>query len=324
MEKLHISFMTNLRNKEFFALFSLLESVLKENRTENTSLIQVTERIESHRKELLLIKDTKRRHHLTKVISNQVHSRTEYLTCLRMKIDAELLSHIPENRIAADRLKLWLRSYSKDVYTSSIESQGQLVKFMMHDKDNNIDIQEATTLLNLDDLLEAIADITESINSNYMDRLKDKNYKSVKGKEIRGAAYADLQMLIQLMEVSYRLSMNEEEKEHLAMLSQDLNGIITAFHTKLKIRNTKTKNKKEVAAAVKEFINSQLIPQKALPLGTTQELKSDPSTGSVTDTAKLNPRDEGKDTKPNTGDSTIKKETEKDDDDGKLPPINRN
>lgn len=265
MRKLQIGFMTNICNKEFYALFSLLEKCVKKHSTDNISLMQAKEKIEKHREKLLLLKNSKQRHNLTKVIQDEIKHRSEYLICLRMKIDAAHLSNIPEERTAAPRLRLWLDRYKKNLYKPTIELQGQLVKFLMDDKQNNNDVQEGITLLSLESLFKDIVSLTKSTDQKCLQRLKEKNHNAVKGKEIRQAAYEDLQMLFQTMEVVYKLSLDDTEKNQLKDLSNELKGIITAFHTQLKIRNTKNKNKKEVANAMNHLMKSQLKPIKLLP-----------------------------------------------------------
>lgn len=253
MEKVHMSFMKELRNISFFALFELLIKRVDAEKTENATLKKATERMKKHNKELTLLRETKPRHPLTQVITKKVRNRTEYLACLRLKVDANLLSHKPDERIAAERLKIWLHRYKKDLYAPSIDSQGELVKFMMDERANHVDILNATKLLQLDELLEAIMEITVDIDRIYMERLKDKNYKSVKGQEIRAAAYNDLQLLIQVIEVSYNLSADELEKVKLKRLNKEIIGYLRSFNTQLKSRRTKTKNKKELAETVNEL-----------------------------------------------------------------------
>ena len=255
MEKMHISFIKDLRNIEFLALVQLLVMVLDSNKIDNINLKEATDRIKKQKKGLLLLRNTKLRHPLTRVINQKVNTRTEYLKCLRMKVDADIFSPKPEKRIAAERLKLWLRGYKKSLYAQSIHSQGQMVGFMKHERAEKSDIQNAVTLLDLDELLKDIEDITSEIDKFFKKRVQDKNYKSVKGQEIRGAAYEDLQLLIDTMAVSYRRSVSEMEKEQLTNLSEEINDQLIKMHAKLKSRNTRNNNKKEVVEAVKVLID---------------------------------------------------------------------
>ncbi|MDD2474304.1 MAG: hypothetical protein PHI32_00110 [Dysgonamonadaceae bacterium] len=59
MEKMHISFIIDLRNIEFLALVQLLVMVLDSNNIYNINLKEATERIKKQKKELLLLRNTK-------------------------------------------------------------------------------------------------------------------------------------------------------------------------------------------------------------------------------------------------------------------------
>lgn len=257
MEKMHISFIKDLKNSEFYSLFDSLKSLLDENVSNNVSLVQAAERIKNHREKLILLRNTKLRHHLTQIINTKVHNRTEYLACLRMKIEANLLSHKLEERIAAERLKLWIRPYKKDIFKPTIIDQGQLVKFLMTDRKQNAKIQEFTALLDLDELLETIMNLTTEINQLFIKRVEDRNRKAVNGKEVREAAYKDFQLLIYAMELSYNLTNDNEEKEQITKLSLLINEFLKERHTELKSRNTKRKNKNKIDASVKELIKGE-------------------------------------------------------------------
>lgn len=260
MQKMHISFIKDLKNYEFYELFVYLGLTLDTKEIENNQLKQVVGRIKNHRDKLRLLCDTKPRHHLTEIINTKVRNRTEYLACLRMKIEVDLLSPIPEMRVAAKRLKLWMKPYRKDIHKPTITTQGQLVEFLMHDREKDADIQACTSLLNLDTLLEIIVNITTEINKHFTTRLKDINRQSVNSKELREAAYKDLQLLTSVIEVSYLMGEDEEKKERVVKLSRAIVGILKSFHTPLKSRNTKSRNKKEIDAAVEDLIDTSNKP----------------------------------------------------------------
>ena len=48
MEKIHISFIKDLKNKQFFSLFIYLRELLDENKSDNATLNQAGERVKSH------------------------------------------------------------------------------------------------------------------------------------------------------------------------------------------------------------------------------------------------------------------------------------
>ena len=92
MEKLHLGFMKDLRNYEFGELFNHIVHALENEKIKIDSLAIVSERIKSHSKELTLMNNVKLTHPLTSFIQEQVNTRTEYLACLRLTVDAKMLS----------------------------------------------------------------------------------------------------------------------------------------------------------------------------------------------------------------------------------------
>lgn len=254
MQKMHISFIRDLKNSEFFELFNYLNTELNSQKFKDKQLRQIAARMKKHRDKLLLIRDTKPRHKLTEVINQNVRNRTEYLACLRLSIEAALMSPIPEKRIAAKGLKQWVRPYTKDVFKPTISTQSSLFKFLMSDWEESSVIQAFTSLLDLNQLLEIVANITKEINNLFNKRAEEIYEQSVNSKEIREAAYKEFQLLIKIVDVLYSMSENEEEKQQVANLSRAIDGLLKSFHTPLKSRNTKSRNKKEIASAVEELI----------------------------------------------------------------------
>lgn len=262
MQKMHISFVKDLKNYEFCELFHQLSNALTSQGVEDKQLKQVVGIIQKHHHKLLLIRDTKPRHRLTEIINAKVRSRTEYLACLRLKIEANLLSPIHEERIAAKRLKLWMSPYRKDIFKPTISTQGRLIKFLIADREESADIQAFTTLLHLNQLLEIVEGATTEINTLYHKRANEINQQSVSSKKIREAAYKDFQLLINVMEVTYRMSNSDEGQAQIAELSQTIAGLLKSFHTPLKSRNTKSRNKKEINIAVEELVDVTQKPAK--------------------------------------------------------------
>ena len=263
MEKIHIRFMKDLRNIEFEELFDLIYTSVVTLKIDEPSITTAIERIELHRKELLRMNHKKLKHPLTQPIQKQVNSRTEYLACLRMMVDAKMLSHKPAERIAAKRLMLWLHPYKNSIYAPTIHKQSRMVKDLMEDRKQSKEIKQATALLDIDELLEAIVNISSRIELNYLKRLDEKSMYNVDGLAIRNAAYKDLKVLVSVLEVSYNLCVDDEQREQLVEMSILINGCLKDFRTLVRSRDTKRKNKRDVESAVQELIHdsSQVIHQ---------------------------------------------------------------
>ena len=259
MEKIHIRFMKDLRNIEFEELFDLIYTTVEAEKIDVPSLTTAIERIEPHRKELLRMNHKKLKHPLTQPIQEQVNSRTEYLACLRLTVDAKTFSHKSAERIAAKRLLLWLSPYKNTLYAPTIHRQSRMVKDLMEDRKQSAEIKQATALLDLDELLEAIVSINARIESNYLKRLDEKEMYSVNGLAIRNAAYNDLKVLVSVLELSYNLSSDDEQREQLEQLSLLINENLKDFRTLVRSRTTKRKNKRDVESAVKELIDDSSL-----------------------------------------------------------------
>lgn len=264
MENIHIRFMKNLRNIEFGELFDIISDDLVARNVEIPLVKAAIEKLKPHRKELLRMNNKKLRHPLTQLIQKQVNNCTEYLACLRLTVDAKMLSHKSEERAAAANLVLWLSPYKEEIYGPTIHTQSRMVEDLMNDRKESSEIKQATALLNLDELLEVIAQTSDEIRINHLLRLNEKDIYNVNGFALRNAAYKDLKVLLNVLVTCYNLCPDDVEREQLVELSARINDNLKDFRTLLRSRITKRKNKKDVMVAVKELIND-------LPEGKGQE-----------------------------------------------------
>ena len=328
MEKIHVSFVKDLRNREFSLLIDTVAEIVAESTSENKSLKKVTEKLQSHDKKLLQLKDTKPRHYLTRIIKEKVDNRTDYLVCLRMRIESSLLSPIAQERVAAERLLYWIDPYRKALFRPSLGVQTQAVQFLNLDKSKDATIQEHTALLNLDYILDIVVDETEQIKSLVTARGKDKALRAINGKNVRAAAYFDLRVLLDVMRTIYNLSSNKQEVEEIIWLSELINESLTRFRRELRSRNTKRSNKKEVDMAVKQLIEPQAEQKDKLAFATYNDLRLvKTKEASITHTPQqnrirtlLSPIDKHENNKI----SSSTKSDNKKGGDGKLPPISNN
>lgn len=257
-----MGFMKDLRNIEFGELFDIVCNIIAAERIEIPTLTTAWELMVPHSSKLKLMKNQKLTHPLTPVIRKQVNTRTEYLACLRMTVDAKMMSHKLEERVAASHLQYWLKSYKEDIYAPSIFKQSRMVKNLMTDWEADAGVKDATALLDLDELLDEIVKVTAEINDNYLTRLNERDAYVVNGQSIRKAAYKDLQVFVVVLEASYNICASEEQREQIVALSLNLSESLKEFHAVLKSRNTKRRNKKELSAAVKELIDTDLKDSK--------------------------------------------------------------
>ena len=126
----------------------------------------------------------------------------------------------------------------------------------MNDRKQKKEIKQATALLLLDDLLEAIVTMNDKIRHNFLIRMNEKEEYVVDGLAIRNAAYDDLKVLISVLESNYEIGTNNLQREQLVELSSSINDNLKDFRTLLRSRTTKKRSKKDADNATKELINS--------------------------------------------------------------------
>lgn len=247
MEKMYHSFVKDLKNVEFHELFILLSNYLNSKKLEGTILQKPVKKIDFHRNKLILLKHAKPGHPLTRVINKKLRIRTEYLVYFRMTINANLLSYVPENRIAASKLKIWLDHYKKNLYKSNYKSQNTLVRSMIDDTKKLGYVKEGISMLNLEELMDTIKELTDEIFNHTLERRREKISNKSKIVGLREHAYSDLKTLISALKVTYNWTSDEEERERIKDLSFGINDLLKSFRTDLRSRRTKSKNKKERA-----------------------------------------------------------------------------
>lgn len=267
MRKLHIGFMRELRNSEFASLFNHISNLMEREEIEDKLLKSVWERAKHHPEELRFLRNRPPYHLLTQAIQKLIRTRTDYLISLRLQVEGKMLSHKPKERLAAKRLNLWLRNCKKHLYVPSITTQSALIDHLMVEREKFPDIQEATTLLNFDDLIEEIAKISIQVNSNFKTRLEETAANSRKGQELRQAAYKDLKLVVKVMEMLNEMKNENRETTQCYQLSLVLGELLKNAHTILKSRTTKSKNKREIDSAVAQLIDhTKEDSKKHLPM----------------------------------------------------------
>lgn len=344
MKKLHISFMTDLFNIEFAEAYGFVINYIEHIKEDNGDLKIVSERVKSHKTKLHELRN-RGRNTLSIMNGELTRTRTDYLISLRLRVKSFMRSHLANERTAAKRIYIMLRSYDNSYYVPTIIQQTSFVKAIVNYGKEYKDFKEALTLLQLDGLMEATVDITKKIMENYLQCLNDSGESKSKSKDTRNEAYKDLRILADTLNVMLDLHRDNEEKRAIAQeIILNINYRLEDFHTALKIRNTKRKNRKNRDAAVRNLINNHLssiqIVQTKKDLSSViyNDLRIDPSKLPRTNKTKGAEKDKSNDvtnskqqpkTDPNnnfTNHSSSNKDKGKGaiDDDDKLPPMNKN
>lgn len=283
MKKLHISFMTDLFNIDFAEAYGFVINYIEQEKVGNGDLKIVSERVKSHKTKLHELRN-RGRNTLSILNGELTRTRTDYLISLRLRVKSFMRSHLPNERTAAKRIYLILRSYDNSYYVPTIIQQTSFVKSIVNYGKEHKDFKEALTLLELDGLMEATVEITKEIMANYLQCVNDSGKSKSKSKDARSAAYRDLRTLADTLNVMLDLHRENEEKRAIAQeMILNINYRLEDFHTALKIRNTKRKNRKYRDTAVTNLINNHLTSiqieqtKKDLPSVIYSDLKIDQS-----------------------------------------------
>jgi len=264
MTKLQIGFMRELRNDQFAILIKATAKALSGIETNEQPLKQLLERIQFHSDEMYYLEDQASAHPLTEVIGKLTQQRTNYLISLRLQVEGKMLTNKPYERTAANRLQLWLQNNKKYLYVASIIPQGGQIMAMLAEKHRYPEIHQALVDLGLDDLLEAIVEVTAQIEKQEINRIKSNAKKTRNGKALRRAAYIDMQKLMNLLEVMRGVHPEKSRGNIYLDMTLSVADQLKRSHTGLKSRNTKRTNKKNLTSAVAKLVRSIKGKEKAI------------------------------------------------------------
>lgn len=286
MKELHINFMNNLQNIQFAKLYNQICISVESELLEKGNDQEACQNVKNQVAEINQMLPDPLIHELTVVVNKKVRIRTNYLISLRKQVEGLKITYCENKISAAIVLSYWLEKQSGKLYRPSITSQSRLVENLMHEREQNTEIDAAITFLRLDGLIAAIDVINKEIDANFMQRNKELSARTKKSKAIRKAAYNDLRLFVSSINLFVGMHKKKNEDTIYHQYSREINNLLISYNTKQKSKNTKRKNKKEIATAVEELMNSQQEQQKALPVGVSQELTRDLSTDSGTDKVK--------------------------------------
>ena len=322
MKKLHISFIREIKNVEFAILVNLLAKSLEGIETQDELLKNTINKIRFHSSEMAFLKDQISSHPLTEVIGTLTRQRTNYLISLRLQVEGKMLSHRIDEREAARNLYRWLESSKKYLYIPSLIPQTGRIMGLMHELETDNAIQESLVFLRLDDLFEAIIEVTNKIAANDKRRMNDKANDTKKGTELRNAAYKDIKLLVQVIEVMMSLHPEHTEDNIYYKLALRIELELKNRHTILKSRNTKRRNKKEVVCAITELISCGKENESESDNNLTVNKCNDLKVMSIVSTDSASHNESRKETSELI-DRSSEKENEKDEK-WKLPPFDIN
>ncbi len=244
MEKIHIGFMKDLRIHEFCALYDLITGCIDADKIDDRYVKAAFEKVEGHTDELFYIKKPERNDH-TPIMRELIKLRTEYLICLRKKTEASLFSPVSEERKAAKTFYKMLIASKKDLYKPTLVKQKVMVDWLTYDIEGWRGAQEALDYLGFQYIVDAIVEVSASIQVHKFARMKDKRKTSDRSDGLRALVYKDLKILIDTINFLLERHQYDEEESIYSKFAVDINIELMRLRREFKSRNTKRKNRKE-------------------------------------------------------------------------------
>ena len=259
MEKIQIGFMKDLRIHEFSELYCQIVHSIDADKIDDIYIKTALENVKRHVREVYYIEKPQRNAH-TPIIREQIRLRTEYIMSLRKKTEGCLLSPIAEERKAAEVFYEMLSTFKKDLYKPTLHKQKFFVDWLVDDIEEWGGAREAIDYLGFQYIIDAIVEISASIQTHIIKRLDNKMEIQNRSEGLRALVYKDLKTFIDAISFMLQKHQNEEEQSIYYEISSDINMTLKPFMRDFKIRNSKRKNKKErqkeANLAVNELINS--------------------------------------------------------------------
>ncbi len=268
MQRLHVSFMRDLKNIDFEGLYKNIILMMENQQHVDDPIIQMAfDRLKPHVPKFNDALRTRMRNEYSVENDDLTKTRTEYLISLRRRVKSYLLSHLPQDRIAAKNIYIVLKRYDKTYYVPSITTQSQLVYDLFSYMREDEKFKESFTFLKLNPLMDAIEKISNEILKNSVQCTNDNVERKNKTEGVREAAYRDIKYFVKAIHFTYESNLDDEEKiAKLDRLIWLVNDVLKQFRTPMRAQTTKSKNSKAKKEAADKLVISQQEPQGDLPL----------------------------------------------------------
>ena len=259
--------MKDLRNHEFVELYNLIINYIEKQQVDDVHITTAFERVKSHQDKLQNMQKRKRS---SFSIENKelTRMRNDYLMSLRLRVKSFLLSPIVAERNAANLIQFVLKPYGKEFYVATILPQTRLANDLENNINESSDFKDAISILGLNELMDTIFDLTMEIMINYNLRVFETGETKSKRSGVKKAAYRDMKIMADA--INFMAVINEQDEEKMGIVEEliyYIDGILKDFRTAMRSRNTKRKNRKEVATAMMKLASIKREERKLLPVG---------------------------------------------------------
>ena len=287
MRKLHVGFMKDLRNNEFHSLYEFIIYEMEAAQLDDGDFTIALGIVKPHLEKFTFAFQARGKNEYSVANKDLTQERTNCLIYLRKQVDAAMWSYLPEDRVAARRINFVLDYYGKKYYVPTIKTQMVLVNAINHDLDNREVFRDAFTTLGINELMARINDLSQKINHNYLKRIMTNEERKEARAGVRRAAYMDLKVMIETINLKLMLYRHDEEKRaEIEALISEIDGHLGYFRKQFRIRITKQQNQKS-RAATKQLIDTeqevpiepenevQKVSPKELEIGSQKDIQND-------------------------------------------------
>lgn len=237
---LNCSFLQSLRNVEFPQAFKEICSIYDVEQIEVLYVKESLERLKAHKEELKFVMEMRNPHPLTAVLDEKSVLRRNYLLSMRGRIKASAISPVAKEKAAAKILTPWMAKHEKYIYNPSISLQTRLVDNLKTDFEENEEIGEAITALDLTPTFTEIILITTQIEESFEIRSNEYAADVLKAKGIRDRAYTSLVIFLKSLDTAE--SLEDPKEPFYAEYKDKIDVRLKRYKINLQSRRTRSKN----------------------------------------------------------------------------------
>ena len=235
-----MSHLLKLTNQEFSVAYNMLFDMVVEDDSTVEYVSKALASVKEQSKKLVFLRNMKRKHHLTGPVNELKLLRNDYFCSLAGKVKYGLKSPNDTEREAAQVLDLWLDAYRDPLSKARIVQQTSLQNQMAEEVKNDTRIKEAMIAAGLMEIMESIELVTTDLLANFKQRRKERTAARRKATDLRRAAYAEMKMFLNSIEMALKLKDGDTE-EYLGY-AKEINETLDYYRAIVLNRQTRRKN----------------------------------------------------------------------------------
>lgn len=243
MYKLKISYLSKLRNQKFPEAFDNICTFLERGEITEDYLAACLNNVKAKKGELILLRNKRMKHPLTRTMSELNSARQDYLLSLRSTITNSFRSPYADERNAAKVLDIWLDGHREYLSKPRIHDQNRLVYQLTEEVDKDSALESAMELLNLTRIFGSIKMATSDIKAAFVKRSADQEAHNKKAAELRDGAYEWMKLLINALELAIKLE-SENSATYVGYWNE-IAKMLDNFNASEQSRSTRRRNTAE-------------------------------------------------------------------------------